>query len=98
MDPESGAALGVANLYVGNPNPVRRSIQLLLDTGDGVRAHRWDDLNPNSAAPTPSLHYLSLSPRLDYQAAATPQLLEYLRATVDRATASTRMPPLKTYW
>ena len=60
MHPESGAALAVASLYVGNPNPVRPSIQLLLDTGDGVRAHRWDDLHPD--LPAPSLHYLFLSP------------------------------------
>ena len=62
MHPESGAALAVASLFVGNPNPVRRSIQLLLDTGDGVRARRWDDLYRDSGLPAPSLHYLFLSP------------------------------------
>jgi hypothetical protein len=55
-------ALGVASLYVNNPDPHNRTPQLLLETGEGIAWRLLVDLHPLEAGPGPNLHSLFLSP------------------------------------
>ncbi|PRY09061.1 hypothetical protein CLV37_1211 [Kineococcus rhizosphaerae] len=54
-------ALGTASLRVNNPNPHRRTPQLLLETDEGIAWRLLADLHPLEAGPGANLHSLILS-------------------------------------